>query len=164
MKNWLLPAAFVAVALPTAVMAENNVYDPIKRADKMMKSMDKDHNGSVTQEEYLRPAHHRFKGFDTNKNGKVERQELYDFWKNKRKIKTDNINAWEGPTNAHFKKFDNNKDNVISKEEYFGPSVARFKDLDADANGVIDGQELRDHWIERRKDVDAHDFSERDDD
>ena len=161
MKKWLLPATLAGLVIPTAAQA---MYDPIKLADKQLTQMDKNNDGSMSLSEFLRPANHRFKRFDTNKNGKIERQELYDFWKNKRKIKTNNINAWEGPTNAHFKKHDKNKDDIITRDEYLNASIKRFDALDLNEDKMISKQELEDHWIERKKEVETHDFNEKDDD
>lgn len=114
-------------------------------------------------QEYLRPATLRFKRFDTNKDGSLGRKELYDFWKNKRKV-YDNVNAWEGPTRAHFKRFDANKDDVITRDEYFAKSKASFEDIDADKDGRIIQSELTTHWQTRSDEAQAHDFSEQDDD
>jgi len=161
MKHWLLPAVLAGLVIPTAAQA---MYDPIKLADKQFKQMDKNGDGRVSEKEYFRPANHRFKKFDTNKNGKIERQEMYDFWKNKRKIKTDNINAWEGPTNAHYKKHDKNKDDIITLDEYLSASQKRFDALDLNEDKVVTLEELQEHWIERKKEVESHDFNESDDD
>ncbi len=164
MNRWVFPVTIAILSAPMTAQAENALYDPIKRAGKMMQQMDADHNGSVSAQEYLRPANIRFQRFDTDKNGVIARQELYDYWKNKRKIKTDNINAWEGPTNAHFKKYDTNKDDIITRAEYLLKSELRFKDLDLDNDQSISRQELNHHWQERRKELDGYDFSEKDDD
>ena len=162
MKGWMLSLSLVVV-VPTISGAAEPLYDPIKRAEKMMAQMDRNSDGAISLEEYLHPANVRFKRFDTNKDGSLGRAELYAYWKNKRKV-YDNVNAWEGPTRAHFKRFDANKDDVITKDEYFAKSKGSFAEIDADKDGRITQLELNNHWQARSEEASSYDFSEKDDD
>ncbi|MDQ6961565.1 MAG: EF-hand domain-containing protein [Mariprofundaceae bacterium] len=142
--------------LCAAPMMAHAVYDPIKRAHKALEQMDKNHNGSVSEQEYLRPANIRFNRFDTNKDSRIARQELYDYWKNKRKNLTSNVNAWEGPTNNHFKKHDKNKDDVVTRKEYLERSQLKFDGMDLDHNSILSAEEIRAYWTKRSEEAEAY--------
>lgn len=166
MKQWILMLSLASLSTP--VLAEDSVsfvpnYDPAKKAEKMVNQMDRNHDGSISVKEYLRPANIRFERFDTDGNGELAKTELYEFWKNKRKTHT-NPNAWEGPTDAHFKRYDANKDDVITRSEYFHQSEVRFAGLDTNQNKLLSLEELTAHWEARKKEAEAYDFSEKDDD
>ncbi len=159
MTHWILAALVTALTFPTISTAENITYDAVAQADKMLNRIDSDKNGSIGKQEYFRPSVTRFKRFDSDKNGVLTRDELIHYWKNKRKNSTDNPNAWNGPTNSHFSRFDFNKDEQITLQEYQTRTRKRFQELDADSNDIITKQELTDHWLARKKELDEYNES-----
>jgi len=56
----------------------------------------------------------------------------------------------EHKADTNFKRMDNNKDNVISKEEYLKPYSDRFQQIDHDSNGYISKEEMRVFWKQKK--------------
>ena len=149
MKKMILSIALLAFTLPNTAHA---FYDPDKKAERIMKEWDLDHDGSASAAEYLRFAWHRFQVDDVNKDGVFSFDEAREHW---RRIRPEARDAeLEKRAERLIKHLDFNKDGVVSKEEHMQKDTLGFEAIDQDHNGMISLDELKAHWRLRKKELD----------
>ncbi|MFQ5355418.1 MAG: hypothetical protein ACE5DY_02815 [Mariprofundaceae bacterium] len=133
----VLFAAFPALAQPT--------YDPEKNADDQMKYWDWNRDGKVEWREYSRPATFRFSRMDANGDDIISIQEMADYRKTKTKYVKPVLKRW-----------DENDDKEISKDEYLRSVTEEFNHLDKNSDGFLSRQELVDDWALKKKEIDDY--------
>jgi Ca2+-binding EF-hand superfamily protein len=142
MNKWpafavILLAAFPAWAQPT--------YNPEKNADDQMRHWDSNKNGIVEWSEYSRAAAYRFSRMDADGNDIISLQEMADYQHKKVKHVKLIIKRW-----------DTDRNNEISREEYLRPVREQFIHLDKDQNNTLSRQELIDDWVLRKIELEKH--------
>jgi Ca2+-binding EF-hand superfamily protein len=115
-----------------------------KRAQAIFDKIDTNHDGVVTQEEYLAAATAQYKALDTAGNGQVTAAEIAT---SPKALGRDNQVA------QHIvKKLDSNGDGVVSQDEYLAAAKARFAKLDKNGDGFIDADEIAPHhWAHNKQ-------------
>jgi len=94
-----------------------------KRHAEHFSKMDKDGDGAISSEEW-RGKRGKFEDFDTDRNGRVTREELANTAREHR-----------------FRKFDTNNDGSVSREEWRGGSES-FSRRESNNDGVLSRDEL----------------------
>ncbi len=130
------------VALPALAQP---TYDPEKNADDQMKHWDSNKDGQVEWTEYSRPASFRFSRMDANGDNIISIQEMAGYRKTKTKY-----------TKHIMKRWDENDDKEISKDEYLRSVKEEFDHLDKDSDGILSRQELIDEWALKKKEIDDY--------
>jgi Ca2+-binding EF-hand superfamily protein len=138
-----------APAKKKAPVAKNNAKPPLR-------SLDKNHDGRVTHDEYLAGAKKRFAKADANRDGVVSKQEAQAAKAALREKQTrrDAKRVAEGkPVKAKKKSgkaakpylstLDANKDGRVSQKEYLARREKRFKEMDVNHDGVVSREEAR---------------------
>ena len=86
---------------------------------------------SVTKDQLTEVAEKLFAEIDTNKNGKLEREEVRKFTQETMKIVKPNSDFNEDEFNANFETLDKNQDGSVSKQELFDSLMQKAKDAGA---------------------------------
>lgn len=121
-----------------------------------LRSLDKNHDGRISHEEFLAGSKKRFAKADTNHDGIVSPQEakaakakmlekqakrdakrLAEGKPVKRRKKTDR------PPKPYLSTFDKNQDGRVSQKEYLERRENKFRDMDLNHDGVISREEAR---------------------
>ena len=114
-----------------------------RRAERLVKRLDKPGNGYVTQDEFIAAAQQRFARLDRNGDGKLTPDEL-PFGR-----------SWKGGDGAangngkgaafaeqRFEKLDANHDGVVTIDEYVAAATALFKQFDTAGTGKVTAAEI----------------------
>ena len=115
-------------------------------ARKRFDALDANHDGVVTQAEYLAAATAMYRQFDAQGNGKVTASEIASSPKAQERI--------EHAAQRIVKRLDTNGDGVVSQSEYLAGAQRRFARLDKNGDGYIDADEMPAHrWAHGAKPV-----------
>lgn len=101
--------------------------------EEWLSRIDTDGDGQVTREEW---AAHQAAGFDrvdADHDGKLTLAEMYSALKPQREAEAAKV----------FQRWDLNKDNFVTREEFLGRDFPGFKMLDTDGDGNITADDLR---------------------
>lgn len=136
-----------------------------------LRSVDKNHDGRITKDEFVAGSKKRFAKADTNHDGVISQQEakaakaklqekeakreakrLAEGKPVKRKKKSDR------PAKPYLSTFDKNKDGRVSQKEYLARREKKFAEMDLNHDGVISKEEARiakQKLLERREEKKA---------
>lgn len=121
-----------------------------RRAEGLVRHLDKAGKGYVTEDEFVAAAKTRFAKLDRNNDGKLTPDEL-------------SVHANKAPKHVQFAqrrfdKLDGNHDGVVTLSEYLAAANAKFKELDIAGNGHVTADEIADspQAHERAEHVAAH--------
>ncbi len=113
-----------------------------KRAEvkqKYFERIDANHDGVITQDEYIAAATARFNKADTTGSGELTAQQIAS---SPRTVKREQRFA-----SREVKHMDTNGDGVVSQDEYIAAAKSRFAKLDKNGDGFIDADEMpAHHW------------------
>lgn len=115
-----------------AVVALLVVTGPAYGGGKTFESLDKNHDGRISQQEYLDAADKTFNKLDKNGDGVLDAEELQALPKKERKNWADTM--------------DQNKDGRIDRQEFRAEALKRFRAADADKDRYLDSRE----WTHRQ--------------
>jgi Ca2+-binding EF-hand superfamily protein len=138
------PAATASATAATAsdTPANNRAQFAQKRAQfaqKHFDALDTNHDGVVTEDEYLAAATAKFKKLDTEGSGKVTAQELAA---SPQTLKRDARRA-----QFEVKRMGADSNGEVSLDQYLATAKTRFGKLDKNGDGYIDADELpAHHW------------------
>lgn len=115
-------------------------------AQRAFDKLDTNHDGVVTQDEYLAAANARFAALDPQNSGKVTAAEI---------ATSPRAEAHAQRAAAHrVKAMDTNGDGVVTLDEYLAAAKKRFSRMDKNGDGFIDADELpAHHWASGGKAV-----------
>jgi Ca2+-binding EF-hand superfamily protein len=108
-----------------------------RRAQFVQKYFDKvdtNHDGVVTQDEYLAAATARYKKLDTQGNGQVTAAEIASTPRA--------LNRDQHLAQHEVKRLDTNGDGTVSLSEYLAAAKTRFAKIDKNGDGFIDADEM----------------------
>jgi Ca2+-binding EF-hand superfamily protein len=118
-----------------------------KRAEFQQKYFDRidtNHDGVITQDEYVAAATARFNKADTNGSGEITAQQIAS---SPRMVKREQRFA-----SREVKHMDTNGDGVVSQDEYIAAAKARFAKLDKNGDGFIEADEVPAHrWAHAKQ-------------
>jgi len=126
------PSGFKA-SKRTAAVAASDVR-------RLMRLMDKDHNGSVSRDEFMQFMSRAFDRFDTNKSGALESSEVSN---SSFPVSIRTKAASEADVQQLLRMMDADKNGTVTKDEFLQFMSQTFSRLDADKNERLDRQELR---------------------
>jgi Ca2+-binding EF-hand superfamily protein len=106
-------------------------------AQQRFDKLDANHDGVVTQDEYLAAATAMYRQFDVQDNGKVTAREIAASPQAQERVAR--------ATQRMIKRLDTNGDGVVSQAEYLAAAQKRFARLDKNGDGFIDADELPAH-------------------
>jgi Ca2+-binding EF-hand superfamily protein len=106
-------------------------------AQKRLDKLDTNHDGVVTQAEYLAAAAAMYSQFDAQGNGKVTASEIAASPRAQARV--------AHATERVVKRLDTNADGVVSQAEYLAAAQKRFSRMDKNGNGFIESDELPAH-------------------
>jgi Ca2+-binding EF-hand superfamily protein len=119
-----------------------------KYAQAELAKLDTNHDGVVSQDEYVAAAKAKFAALDTQGTGQVTAQQ----------IATSQVAQQRDLKFAEHevKKLDANSDGVISQSEYLAASQSRFAKLDKNGDGFITEDEMpAHHWAQQKSKLSA---------
>jgi len=117
-----------------------------KRAELKQKYFDRidtNHDGVITQDEYIAAATAHFNKVDTNGTGEITAQQIA--------ASPRMVNREQRFATREVKHMDTNGDGVVSQDEYIAAAKTRFAKLDKNADGFIDADEVPAHHRPRDK-------------
>jgi Ca2+-binding EF-hand superfamily protein len=106
-------------------------------AQKRLDKLDTNHDGVVTQAEYLAAAAAMYSQFDAQGNGKVTASEIAASPRAQERV--------AHATERVVKRLDTNADGVVSQAEYLAAAQKRFSRMDKNGDGFIESDELPAH-------------------
>lgn len=113
-------------------------------AQKRLDKLDTNHDGVVTQAEYLAAATAMYSQFDAQGNGKVTAREIAASPQAQERVAR--------ATERRVKHLDTNADGAVSQAEYLAAAQKRFSRLDKNGDGFVDSDELPAHrWAHGAK-------------
>lgn len=130
--------ADAATATPSPRMAFRQKF-----AQAEFNKLDANHDGVVTQDEYVAAAQAKFAALDTQGTGQVTAQQIAS-------------SATAQQRDLRFaqhevKKLDTNGDGAVSLDEYLAASKARFAKMDKNGDGFIEADEITSHrWAHQK--------------
>jgi Ca2+-binding EF-hand superfamily protein len=131
----------------SADAADSNPQWQQKRAafkQKYFDHIDTNHDGVITQGEYIAAATAHFNKIDTNGTGEVTAQQIAA---SPRMVKREQRFAAR-----EVKHMDSNGDGTVSQDEYLAAAKARFAKLDKNGDGFIEADEMpAHHWAHAAK-------------
>ena len=134
-------SAFAGVAVAQGRMMQPGANGPADGPDGrpggprmgMFQMMDTNKDGKVTREEFLDRAGPFFARFDVNKDGTVTKEEIVQVMTKRMEERAARMTA----------PFDANGDGTVTKEEFDAFRAKRFALLDRNDDGEVDAEELR---------------------
>jgi Ca2+-binding EF-hand superfamily protein len=130
-----------------AGMDASNPERQQKRAEfkqKYFDRIDANHDGVITQDEYIAAATARFNKADVDGTGELTAQQIAS---SPRTLKREQHFAAR-----EVKHMDTNGDGVVSQDEYIAAAKSRFTRLDRNGDGFIDADEMpAHHWAHAKK-------------
>jgi len=121
-----------------------------------LRSLDKNHDGRISHEEYLAGSKKRFSKADTNRDGVVSPQEARAAKAKmlEKQAKRDAKRRAEGkpvkprrksdrPPKPYLSTFDKNKDGRVTQKEYLERREKKFVEMDLNHDGVVSREEAR---------------------
>jgi len=122
-----------------------------RRAEGLVRHLDKAGKGYVTQDEFVAAAKTRFAKLDSNNDSKLTPNELSV-------AHGDKASKRAQFAQRRFDKLDGNHDGVVTLSEYVAAANAKFKELDVAGNGRVTANEVADspQAHERAQHVAAH--------
>jgi Ca2+-binding EF-hand superfamily protein len=126
--------------------------------DGVLRRLDKNHDGYLTKDELPPALAKAFANFDSNGDGKLDREEIARMMQRLRRrfgIKLESQAAKPEPSKGKnsgevdalveqwLARMDKNKDGKISRDEAKGPLEKNFDAIDVNKDGYLDRQELR---------------------
>lgn len=148
------PAA--AKKQPAAAPAKKQAPAVKGDAKPPLRSVDKNHDGRVTRDEYLAGAKKRFAKADANRDGVVSKPEAQAAKAalQERQARRDAKRVAEGkpvkakkksgkPAKPYLSTLDANKDGRVSQKEYLARREKKFKEIDVNRDGVVSREEAR---------------------
>jgi Ca2+-binding EF-hand superfamily protein len=125
----------------------SNTQQQDKRAafkQKYFDRIDSNHDGVITQDEYIAAATAHFNKVDVNGTGEITAQQIAS---SPRMVKREQHFAAR-----EVKHMDTNGDGVVSQDEYIAAAKARFAKLDKNGDGFIDAAEMpAHHWAHAKQ-------------
>jgi Ca2+-binding EF-hand superfamily protein len=131
----------------SADAAASNPQWQQKRAEfkqKYFDRIDANHDGVITQDEYIAAAIAHFNKVDSNGSGEITAQQIAS---SPRMVKREQRFAAR-----EVKHMDNNGDGSVSQDEYIAAAKARFAKLDKNGDGFIEADEVPAHrWAHAKQ-------------
>jgi Ca2+-binding EF-hand superfamily protein len=110
---------------------------------KMFDRIDANHDGVITQDEYVAAATALYNKIDVNGTGEVTAQDIAS---SPRAVKREQRVA-----SHEVKKMDTDSDGTVSQDEFVAAAKARFSKLDKNGDGFIDADEMpAHHWAHKQ--------------
>jgi len=134
------PGAHARARFASVDASTSNPQWQQKRAEMKQKYFDRidtNHDGVITQDEYIAAATARFNKADTSGSGEITAQQIAS---SPRMVKREQRFAAR-----EVKHMDTNGDGVVSQDEYIAAAKARFAKLDKNGDGFIDADEVPAH-------------------
>ena len=111
---------------------------------KYFDRIDTNHDGVITQDEYIAAATAHFNKVDANGSGEITAQQIAS---SPRMVKREQRFA-----SREVKHMDSNGDGLVSQDEYIAAAKARFAKLDKNGDGFIDADEVPAHrWAHAKQ-------------
>lgn len=113
-------------------------------AQKYFDRIDANHDGVVTQDEYIAAASAHFNKIDTNGSGQIGTEQI---------ASSPRMVRHEQRVASHeVKRMDANGDGLVTQDEYMNAAKARFAKLDKNGDGFIDADEIPAHrWAHAKQ-------------
>jgi len=153
MKKFLLIAAGLLIATPVHAM-DLPTYDPEAAADRQMAALDADHSKTLDGAEFERAAAAHFQAIDSDGDGMLSGDEVYNarYANRPRMLKSSS----RGKQIANLmKRWDTNKDSMISMDEKLQNRRAEFRFIDRNEDEIITREELVAHWQRRKVEMES---------
>jgi Ca2+-binding EF-hand superfamily protein len=113
-------------------------------AQKYFDAIDTNHDGFITQDEYVAAASAKFKQLDTAGTNELTAAEIASSPKAQERV--------SHVADKMIKRMDTNGDGVVSQDEYMAAVKQRFAKMDKNGDGFIDADELPAHrWAHGSK-------------
>ena len=115
----------------------------VSHKQKLFDRIDANHDGVITQDEYVATASALYNKIDVNGTGEVT---AADIASSPRAVKREQRFA-----SHEVKRLDTNGDGTVSQDEYVNAAKSRFAKLDKNGDGFIDADELpAHHWAHKQ--------------
>jgi len=131
MKNLALLLTGALLVLNTQVFAADAPQQAAPPPQKMLKQFDTDKDGKISRDEFATKRATGFARFDTNKDGNISLAEFKASCKNERCTQS---------KTKQFAKLDKNSDGNIAKDEF--ANMTMFDRLDVNKDGYLSEDEL----------------------
>ena len=150
----LKPGATKSATVPAKPMARG----PAVKNDgkRYLRSLDEDHDGRISREEYLAGTKKRFAKLDLNQDGVISPQEAKAAKAKmlERKAKSDARRLAQGrpvkrtakndrPARPYLSAFDANQDGRVARKEYLAKREKKFAELDLNHDGFLSREEAK---------------------
>ncbi|MEP6483244.1 MAG: EF-hand domain-containing protein [Rudaea sp.] len=118
-----------------------------KIADFIVKRMDSDGKGYVSEDDFVAKAKQRFARMDTRGDGKLTPDELSAPRLHEHQKAAQNANPDAQAKRAafaqkYFDRIDANHDRVVTQDEYIAAATAHFNKIDKDGSGELTAQQI----------------------
>lgn len=140
-KGLLLGSISIMLVQPFVHATEINKEISVKAKKGFLKKFDNNEDGNVSKEEFKHAVEKRFQSIDIDQNGTVSTQEVEDYHqKRKEKYKKNK-----------FAKFDDNGDNLITKEEFLAIHLKRLEEKFSKLDQNNDSKLTRNEFPPKKK-------------